>query len=277
MTSTLNSYLAVAVLTAAYWRQHFITSLLITVPHLISRQSLLLELYLLPPATLTQNTNSQGRHFFLPSAQTCWQASLPKFWSPKCRLHLALLQVRPPSPQPGVPEEALQVWESGCRVPQNLWRNDSATRFWLVPSILQSKSEQHQIKLSAAGLERSKKRHLLPKEVITLPHSLLQDVKLKFPLSPKEGNPRIVTKHEETASVSGSLCVENEWRGGELRASFVYACPALPWPLSGTGRWDPVGSCTDLLMEGMASSSPQNSPHCKTANKRPTNHLLSGL
>lgn len=151
MTSILNSYLAVAVLTAAYWRQHFISSPSHNSPSL-DLQSLLLEVYLLPPDTLTQNTNSQGRHFFLPSAQTCWQASLPKFWSPKCRLHLALLQVRPPSPQPGVPEEALQVWESGCRVPQNLWRNDTATRFWVVPSILQFKSEQHQIKLSAAGL-----------------------------------------------------------------------------------------------------------------------------
>jgi len=161
----------------------------------------LLKLYLLPPATLTQSTNDQGRRFFLPSAQPCQQASLPKFWSPECELHLAVLQVGPSSPQPGVPQGALWVWDSGQRVPQNLWRNDSATRFWLVPSVLHFRSEQHQIKPAGDGLERSKTRHLFPKEVISLPHSLLQDVMLKFPLSPNEENLQVVTKNEETASV----------------------------------------------------------------------------
>lgn len=43
-----------------------------------------------------------------------------------------------------------------------------------------------------AGLEGSKKRRLFPKEVITLPNSLLGDVMLKFPLSLKEENLRVV-------------------------------------------------------------------------------------
>lgn len=63
---------------------------------------------------------------------------------------------------------------------------------------------------------------------------------LKFPLSPKEENPWVVTMHKETASVSESPCIENEWRGKGLRANFIYACPILPWPLSGAEPWDPV-------------------------------------
>lgn len=51
--------------------------------------------------------------------------------------------------------------------------------------------------LAGAGLEKNRKRCLFPKEVFPLPHSLLQDVMLKFPLSPKEENPRVVTRHKE--------------------------------------------------------------------------------
>lgn len=80
----------------------------------------------------TQNTTYQGRHLFLPCAQACQQASLPKFWSPECALHLAVMQLTRPSPQPGVPERASPVWESGHRVPPNAWRNDGAVPFCLV-------------------------------------------------------------------------------------------------------------------------------------------------
>lgn len=79
-----------------------------------------------------QNTTYQGRHLFLPCAQACQQASLPKFWSPECTLHLAVMQLTRPSPQPGVPERASPVWESGHRVPPNAWRNDGAIPFCLV-------------------------------------------------------------------------------------------------------------------------------------------------
>lgn len=130
-------------------------------------------------------------------------------------------------------------------------------------------------KLAGAGLERSAKRHLFPKEVITPPYSL-QDVMLEFPLSPKAENPRVLTKHKQTVSILGGACVGNECRGKGLRASLVHGCPAVLRPLPGTVPWDPVGPCAAVLMEGMASSSPQNLPRCKTDNKIILSHLLSG-
>lgn len=66
-----------------------------------------------------------------------------------------------------------------------------------------------------AGLERSKKKHFFPKEVKTL----LKDVTIEFPLNPEEESPQLVTKHNKTASVSASLCVETVWKGKGLGAS----------------------------------------------------------
>lgn len=98
--------------------------------------------------------------------------------------------------------------------------------FGLFP--LSSKSKYHQIKLVGAGLKRSKKKHLFPKEIITFPDSA-REVMIKFPLNPKEESPQLITKHDKTTSVSASLCVETAWKIKGLGASFstCLSCSAL--------------------------------------------------
>lgn len=83
------------------------------------------------------------------------------------------------------------------------------------------KFKSHQTNIATAGPERSKKTFFFLGKVITVLHSLLQDIMLKFPLSLKEENPLVVTKHREITSVSGSPCAENDWRGRGLKAGFV--------------------------------------------------------
>lgn len=148
-------------------------------------------------------------------------------------------------------KELLRTWESGHSVLQNALRMTVPSDFGLF-----FKFRSHQTNIATAGPERSKKTCLFLGKVITLLHSLLQDIMLKFPLSLKEENPLVVTKHREITSVSGSPCAENDWRGRGLKAGLV-CLPYSPLATEGTRSRAAGGSCAPLFRERCC-------PPCKT-------------